>query len=110
MSALQREYEEGMNILGESRMKFYKCFDLFSFDNGNEIHFGDNIATLCEDKSHYDTLKEYIKEQKKWVRSEEAIPDAELHRRLWWLSYKILQFGLFSPTEARLILQWITTP
>ena len=83
-------------------MQFYKLLSLFRFENGNEIHFGEGLAAYCHDRQQYDQLKDYIKEQKKWVRTENAVRD-ELRMRLWWLQIKLVEFGLFSPSEQRSI-------
>ena len=100
-SAIHQEYEEGLQALGPSRMRYYKLLSLFSFENGNEIHFGEGLASFCNDRQQYDQLKEYIKEQKKWVRSPECTTD--LPMRLWWLQIKLVEFGVFSPSEHRSI-------
>ena len=102
-SAIHQEYEEGLQALGPSRMRYYKLLSLFSFENGNEIHFGEGLASFCNDRQQYDQLKEYIKEQKKWVRIENIEP-TELSSRLWWLQIKLAEFGVFTPAERRSIL------
>ena len=99
-SSLLQELEEGLQALGEARMRFYKILSLFSFENGNEIHFGEGLAAYCNDRQQYEQLKEYIKEQKKWVRTTDA-PDIAI--RLWWLQVKLVEFGVFSPSEQRSI-------
>ncbi len=84
-------------------MRYYKILSLFSFENGNEIHFGDGMAAYCNDSRHYEGIRDYIREQKKWVRS---TPDAgldEMRIRLWWLQMKLVEFGLFTPSEQRSI-------
>jgi hypothetical protein len=98
-SALLQEYEEGIKSLGVARMQYYKVLSLFSFENGNEVHFGDGITCFAE-REQYDQIKEFVKEQKKWVRSTEAPPD-QLRMRLWWLQVKILEFSLFTNSEHR---------
>ena len=98
-SAIHQEYEEGLQALGPSRMRYYKILSLFSFENGNEIHFGEGLAAYCSDRQHYEQLKEYIKEQKKWVRSEENPQD--LQNRLWWLQIKLVEYAIFTPAEHR---------
>jgi hypothetical protein len=99
-SALLQELEEGVQALGESRMRYYKIMSLFSFENGNEIHFGDGLAGFCNDRQQYDQLKDFIKEQKKWVKTTpESIHN--LHTRLWWLQIKLVEFGVFTPSEQR---------
>ncbi len=100
-SALLRELEDGVQALGEARMRYYKLLSLFSFDNGNEIHFGEGLAAYCNDRDQYDQLKEYIKEQKKWVRT--TTETIHLDLRLWWLHTKLVEFGLFSASEQRLL-------
>lgn len=100
-SALLQELEEGLQTLGLPRMRYYKILSLFSFENGNEIHFGEDMASFCNDRQHYESIKEYIKEQKKWVRSTE-VDVTDLKLRLWWLQMKMLEFGIFSPSEHRL--------
>jgi hypothetical protein len=109
MSTLQQEYEEGMQALGGPRMKFYKCLSLFSFENGNEVHFGQNIACYIHERDKYEQLKEYVKEQKKWVRSpDEAAQDpTALSYRLWWFCQKLLEYSSFTSAEFRTILQWV---
>ena len=102
-SALQQEYEAGMQALGQPRMQFYKLLSLFSFEGGNEVHFGEGIAGFCNDRTYYEQLKEYIKEQKKWVRSESGTP-SDIQSRTWWLYHKIVAFGIFSSSELRTIL------
>lgn len=102
-SAIQQEYKEGLQALGEQRMRYYKILSLFSFENGNEIHFGEGLAGFCPDRQHYEHLKEYIKEQKRWVRSEESAGSSELPSRIWWLQIKLMEFGIFSPSEQRSI-------
>ena len=106
-SAILQEYEEGVQALGAQRMQYYKIMSLFSFENGNEIHFGDGLATFSTDRQHYDQLKEFVKEQKKWVRSTEARAD-ELRLRLWWLQVKILEFSLFTNSEHRTMFPLMT--
>jgi hypothetical protein len=101
-SAIQQEYEEGMQALGAPRMQVYKLLSLFSFENGNEIHFGEGLASFCPNREHYDQLKEYIKEQKKWVKTT-AESVSILQTRLWWLQIKLVEFGIFSPSEQRLV-------
>lgn len=100
-SALLQELDEGIQALGEPRMRFYKLLSLFSFENGNEIHFGEGLAAYCNDREQYDKLKDYIKEQKKWVRTVDSPKDLTL--RLWWLQIKLVEFGIFSPSEQRLL-------
>ena len=99
-SAILQEYEEGVQALGAPRMQYYKIMSLFSFENGNEIHFGDGLATFSADRQQYDQLKEFVKEQKKWVRTTE-VPVHELRMRIWWLQVKILEFSLFTNSEHR---------
>jgi hypothetical protein len=100
-SAIHQEYEEGFQALGPSRMRYYKILSLFSFENGKEIHFGDGMASFCDNREQYDQIKEYIKEQKKWVRTEENPQD--LDNRLWWLKVKLIEFGIFSASELRTV-------
>ena len=99
-SALLQELEEGLQALGEARMRYYKILSMFSFENGNEVHFGEGLASFCPDRQQYEQLKEYIKEQKKWVRSTEVTSE-QLRLRLWWLQIKLVEFGVFSPSEQR---------
>lgn len=106
MTTLQQEYEEGIQALGEHRMKFYKCLSLFGFENGNEFHFGENMVCCIHDRDKYEQLKDYIKEQKKWVRANNASP-SELRLRLWWVCQKLLEFADFTSAEFRTIIQWI---
>ena len=88
-------------------MRYYKLMSMFSFENGNEIHFGEGMASFCNDRDQYEKLKEYIKEQKKWVRSTEAdVTDLKL--RVWWLQIKLVEFGVFSPGEHRSIFALMT--
>lgn len=101
-SALLQELEEGLQALGEPRMRFYKLLSLFSFENGNEIHFGEGLAAYCNDRQQYDQLKDYIKEQKKWIRSTET-DMLQMKLRLWWLQIKMVEFGVFTPSEQRSI-------
>jgi hypothetical protein len=105
-SALLQEYEEGIKSLGVARMQYYKVLSLFSFENGNEVHFGDGITCFAE-REQYDQIKEFVKEQKKWVRSTEAPPD-QLRMRLWWLQVKILEFSLFTNSEHRTMFPLMT--
>lgn len=102
-SAIQQEYEEGIQALGDSRMRYYKLLSLFSFENGNEIHFGEGLSSYCNNREQYEKLKEYIKEQKKWVKTTaESAPI--LQARLWWLQIKLVEYAVFSPSEQRLIV------
>ena len=100
-SALFQELEEGLQALGLPRMRYYKILSMFSFEGGNEVHFGEGMASFCNDRDQYEKLKEYIKEQKKWVRTAEYPTDLNL--RLWWLQIKLVEFGVFSPSEHRSI-------
>lgn len=106
-SAILQEYEEGIEALGAPRMQYYKIMSLFSFENGNEIHFGDGLATFSADRQQYDQMKEFVKEQKKWVRNTEA-PAIELRLRLRWLQIKILEFSLFTNSEHRTMFPLMT--
>jgi len=102
-SALLQELEEGIQALGDSRMRYFKILSLFSFENGNEIHFGDGLSSYCNNREHYERLKEYIKEQKKWVRTT-TDSTSSLDLRLWWLQIKLVEYAVFSPSEQRLIV------
>jgi hypothetical protein len=102
-SAIQQEYEEGIQALGESRMRYFKLLSLFSFENGNEIHFGEGLSSYCNNRQQYDQLKEYVKEQKKWVRTTTE-STSSLDQRLWWLQIKLVEYAVFSPSEQRLIV------
>ena len=95
-----QELEEGVQALGESRMRYYKILSLFSFENGNEIHYGDGLAARCYDSRPYEEIKEFIKEQKKWVRSNPATPEV-LRSRIWWLQIKLVEYAIFTPAEHR---------
>ena len=106
-SAIQQEYEEGVQALGGPRMQFYKVLSLFSFENGNEIHFGEGMASYSNDRQHYDQLKDYIKEQKRWVRATDVPVTNEIRMRLWWLQSKMIEFGIFSPSEQRSIFPFM---
>jgi len=99
-SAFLEELEEGVQALGEPRMRYYKILSLFSFENGNEVHFGEGLSSFCNDRQQYDQLKDYIKEQKKWVKT---TPESifTLNTRLWWLQIKLVEFGVFTPAEHR---------
>lgn len=99
-STLLQELEEGLQSLGESRMRYYKILSLFSFENGNEIHFGDGLAAYCNDSRPYEQLREYIREQKKWVRFNPATPEV-LRLRIWWLQIKLVEYAVFTPSEHR---------
>ena len=101
-SVFLQELEEGIQALGDARMRYYKIMSLFSFENGNEIHFGDGLAGFCNDRTQYDQLKEFIKEQKKWVKSTTESMST-LNTRLWWLQIKLVEFAIFSPSEQRSI-------
>lgn len=101
-SAFLQELEEGIQSLGEPRMRFYKIMSLFSFENGNEVHFGEGLSSFCNDRQQYDQLKDYIKEQKKWARTTND-PSSVLNTRLWWLQIKLVEFGIFTPAEHRSI-------
>lgn len=102
-SAFLQELEEGVHALGEQRMRYYKILSLFSFENGNEVHFGEGLSSFCNDRQQYDQLKDYIKEQKKWVRTTQDWTLSELSMRLWWLQIKLVEFGIFTPAEHRSI-------
>jgi hypothetical protein len=102
-SALLQELDEGLQALGDSRMRYFKILSLFSFENGNEIHFGDGLSSYCNNREHYERLKEYIKEQKKWVRTT-TDSTSSLDLRLWWLQIKLVEYAVFSPSEQRLIV------
>ena len=101
-SALLQELEEGVQALGEPRMRYYKILSMFSFENGSEIHFGEGLASFCTDRQQYDQLKDFIKEQKKWAKTTtDTVCNLEL--RVWWLKVKLVEFGVFSPSEQRSI-------
>lgn len=88
-------------------MRYYKLMSMFSFEGGNEVHFGEGMASFCNDREQYEKLKEFIKEQKKWVKSIEAdITDLKL--RVWWLQIKLVEFGVFSPGEHRSMFALMT--
>lgn len=104
-SDLLAEYDQGIDTLGDCRMKYYKWFSLFSFENGNEIHFGEGMSSFCSDRAHYDKLKDFVKEQKKWIRSDTPTKP-QMAGRGWWFLQKLLEFGIFSASEFRTILLW----
>ena len=109
-SSLHQEYEEGVDALGAG-MVFYKFFSLLTVKTVGEettVRFGRGIVDEDVSRDVATRLKDYVKEQKEWVRENgRDVSLKECQRRMWWLVEKILEFGVFTSAEQKHIMIWL---
>lgn len=106
-SAIHQEYEEGFDTLGPQGAVFFKFFSLFSAKDGT-VKFGPKIIDGHLDPEIVGELRAYLKEQKEWIRTERR-PFREMTRRMWWLTQKIVEYGVFSSLEQKHVMLWLDT-
>jgi len=104
MSQLQQEYDEIIGALGGPGAAFYKFFAAFSA-RGNVIRFGPKVSATLLDEDIVSEFRSYIKLQKEWVR-ESHRPPKEMEQRMWWITCKLFEQGVFSTAEHQYIMKW----
>lgn len=110
-SAIHQEYQEGFDALGDIGTVFYKFFSLFSaklYSDRAEIRFGPNIVDEELPRDVVQKFREYLKEQKEWIREQgKKASKKEAIRRLWWVVEKMIEFGIFSSSEQKTVMIWL---
>jgi hypothetical protein len=105
------EYKEGLATLGEAGMVYYKFLNLFRVtvkDDELAIRFGHSCLDTEElRREELLTFRQYLKEQKEWIRTTRGADPKELQRRMWWIVEKILEFGFFTSSDQKTIMFWL---
>jgi hypothetical protein len=108
-SVYHEEYEEGLETLGDAGLAFFKFFQSFTVKD-TTIRYGKRMVDTSVSEETARDVKEYIREQKQWILLNKKSADRkELRRRMWWLSQKFLDVGVFSATEQHIISCWLDT-
>jgi hypothetical protein len=110
-SAIHQEYEEGFDTLGDIGTVFYKFFSLFSarlFADRVEVRFGPNISDEELSRDVVQKFREYLKEQKEWIREQgRKVNKKQAIHRMWWVVEKMIEFGIFSSSEQKTVMIWL---
>ena len=102
------EYHEGMQELGEAGMVFYKFFSLFGVRKDGSVRFGPKIIEEEPEEEHATEFRNYLKEQREWIRQLGKKADVkELQRRMWWVVEKMIEFGFFTGGEQKTVMIWL---
>ena len=102
------EYREGMQELGEAGMVFYKFFSLFGVRKDGSVRFGPNIVEEDVVEEQSIVFRNYLKEQREWIRQLGKKADIkELQRRMWWVVEKMMEFGFFTNAEQKTVMIWL---
>lgn len=112
-SELTQEYDEGYEALGHHGLVFYKFMSMVSVkirDDDAVIKFGPNLTCSYSNLGKAELLRDYLKEQKEWIREQgKEAPIRELVRRMWWLLQKMIDFGVWSIQDQKYIVYWYDT-
>ena len=110
-SAIHQEYQEGFDTLGDVGVVFYKFFSLFAtrlHPDRVEVRFGPNILDDELPREVVQKFREYLKEQKEWIREQgKRVNPKEAVRRMWWVVEKMIEFGIFTSSEQKTVMIWL---
>ena len=116
---LQAEYKDFFDGLGDVGTYTYKFFDLFKINLGNGedekgnklvkgLHWGKDTSDEELTDDQLKELKNYLKQQKSWIRKEQRnIKASECRRRMWFFLQKLMEIGAFTRGERREIILWM---
>ena len=102
--SVQQEYDEIIDTLGGAGAAFYKFFAAFSA-RGNVVKFGPKVSATYPDEDVVSELRSYIRMQKEWIR-ESRRPLKEMEQRMWWMTCKLFEYGIFSNSDHQYIMKW----
>jgi hypothetical protein len=112
-SELSKEYAEGYDALGHRGLVFYKFVSMVSVKIRDEeavIKFGPNLSCTYINVPRAEELREYLKEQKEWIREQgDKASVREMTRRMWWLMQKMIDFGIWTIQDQKYIVYWYDT-
>lgn len=115
LSALE-EYDAIFEELGDHGAAFWKFFDLFRINLGDSeadgmtkgIHYGKDASWSFATDDQLKQLKNYWKEQRRWIKKEgKASPSAECRRRMWFWACKLKEWNIFDLRIRRDIIYWM---
>lgn len=111
---LQAEYDDFLNGLGDHGAAFFKFFELFSINLGDEeglrkgLHYGKQASDSSLSDEQLRALKTYLKSQKSWMRKQKKdAKHADCRRRMWFWTQKLIEFGAFDRPTRRDITYWM---
>jgi hypothetical protein len=113
---LDAEYKDFFQGLGDHGTAFYKFFELFHINLGDNkeegmvrgLHYGKQASDCSLSDEQLRALKTYQKAQRTWIRKEQKNADrAECRRRLWFWCQKLLEIGAFDRPTRRDIMYWM---
>lgn len=108
---LQDEYDDFFNGLGPIGAGFYKFINSFRIEiegDNATIYFGKSAEDDELDAEFAARLRTWLKDQKRWIRSEQK--KAPLHvckRRMWFLLSKLIDEGIFTSAELGKIMYFM---
>ena len=112
-SELSQEYAEGYEALGHRGLVFYKFMSMVSVrirDEEAVIKFGPLLSCTYINLPRAEELREYLKEQKEWIREQgDKASVREMTRRMWWLMQKMIDFGIWTIQDQKYIVYWYDT-
>jgi hypothetical protein len=112
----QEEYQDYYQGLGEPGMVYLMFLNAWSVkipgeeeeDQEATVKFGKRIEDEEVPRELAFQLRKWLKEQKTWIRKEQKSASySEIKRRLWWLSAKMIENGIFQDREQRTVLVWM---
>lgn len=112
----QEEYQDYYQGLGEPGMVFLMFLNAWSVkipgaeeeDQEATVKFGKRIEDEEVPRELAFQLRKWLKEQKTWIRKEQKSASySEIKRRLWWLSAKMIEYGIFQDREQRTVMVWM---
>lgn len=105
---LKELFEEGSDS-GIAFMKFFRLFNvkLQGKDDGSLTYGKDSVDEEINQK-YLVALRDYIREQRKWVSDHNGKPESvECRRRIWFFVHKLVEIGAFDRTIRRDIMWWM---
>jgi AAA+ ATPase superfamily predicted ATPase len=109
--SLQEEYDDFFSGLGPVGTGFYKFINSFRIEiEGDDatIYFGKSAEDGELDAEFATRLRNWLKDQKKWIRSEQKKAPLNIcKRRMWFLLSKFIDEGIFTSAELGKIMYFM---
>lgn len=110
------EYSAIFEELGDHGAAFWKFFDMFRVNLGDSeadgtmkgIYYGKDASWRFATDDQLKQLKNYWKEQRRWIKKEgKGAAASECRRRMWFWAGKMKEWNVFDLRIRRDILYWM---
>jgi hypothetical protein len=110
-NSLQEEYDDYFNGLGPIATGFYTFIHSFRIILEGEnatLYFGKSAEDGDLDVAFATRLRVWLKEQKKWIRSEQTNASLQAcKQRMWFLVSRFIEEGIFTSSQLGKIMYFM---